>query len=179
MGLDNINQNNDSITSRDGYGYNIYLSNKSGAYHVMRDVWGEKNDASYIDTSNNYSYNQGLSKQLADAKAAYNTAYSTTFMGDDCAKGGEDADARTCQGYVLALAEAYKEFHRCAAVNAGVCDSSSPTTECHKTAAHPCYADKVRLTAVAALVLNHNGTSTTTGTYSGCLSDAAKGVATG
>ena len=51
MGLGNIIQDNDSITSRDGYGYNIY--GKQGERHVMRDVWGVANDNSYIDTANN------------------------------------------------------------------------------------------------------------------------------
>ena len=51
MGLGNIYQDNDSITSRDGYGYNIY--GKTGERHVMRDVWGFENDNTYIDTGNN------------------------------------------------------------------------------------------------------------------------------
>lgn len=51
MGLGNIIQDNDSITSRDGYGYNIY--GKKGERHVMRDVWGVANVNDYIDTANN------------------------------------------------------------------------------------------------------------------------------
>ena len=168
MGLDNINQNNDSITSRDGYGYNIYTSNVSGKLHVMRDVWGEKNVASYIDTSNNYSYNQGLSSTLAGAKDTYNTYYTgANWMGHACAKGAEDADARTCQGLVLALVEAYKQFHRCAKLNSSVCVNGG-STACHTNATHPCYADKLRLTAAAALVWTNDGSAT----YSGCMNNA-------
>ena len=51
MGLGNIIQDNDSITSRDGYGYNIY--GKKGERHVMRDVWGVASETAYIDTANN------------------------------------------------------------------------------------------------------------------------------
>ena len=51
MGLGNIIQDNDSITSRDGYGYNIY--GRKGERHVMRDVWGVANVNDYIDTANN------------------------------------------------------------------------------------------------------------------------------
>lgn len=160
MGIDNINPNNDSITSRDGYGYNIYTSNVTGKLHVMRDVWGSNNSATYIDTTNNYSYNQGLSSSLATAKAAYNTAYYTTWAGSACAT----AATAECQGFVLTLSEAYKEFHRCAAVNASVCDLAS-TTACFSSAAHPCYLDHQRLTTAAAAVWTHDDTSA----YSGCL----------
>lgn len=39
LGIGNVNEENDSITSRDGYGYNIYGSDANG-WHVLRDVWG-------------------------------------------------------------------------------------------------------------------------------------------
>ena len=60
MGLLNVNQNNDSITSRDGYGYNIYTQHGNGQHVVMRDVWGQAGAAAYIDTNNNKVPAKGL-----------------------------------------------------------------------------------------------------------------------
>ena len=57
------NENNDSITSRDGYGYNIYKGYANNNI-VLRDVWG-KMDASgqnYYDTANNAPPGDALKK---------------------------------------------------------------------------------------------------------------------
>lgn len=93
LGLGNINENNDSITSRDGYGYNIYKA-VTGSYHVMRDVWGVAADSSAaLDTANNYQSTLSNSQTVADQ--AFHAQYGTFNVGDPASDG-------TTAGYVTA-----------------------------------------------------------------------------
>lgn len=79
MGLGNINVENDSITSRDGYGYNIYGS--ANNKHVMRDVWGVAGDTSLIDAgSNNAPLGQNVA-YTADGDN-FHSQYGTLNIGN-------------------------------------------------------------------------------------------------
>ena len=81
LGLGNINENNDSITSRDGYGYNIYKGYANNNI-VLRDVWG-KMDASgqnYYDTANNAP--PGQNHQSVVTADIFHSQYGTVNIGD-------------------------------------------------------------------------------------------------
>jgi hypothetical protein len=78
LGIANVNQNNDSITSRDGYGYNIYQGYADNFY-VMRDVWGVRGSTDYPDTANNAP--PGQYHAQTDG-SAFHTQYGTVNIGD-------------------------------------------------------------------------------------------------
>jgi hypothetical protein len=77
LGLTNVNENNDSITSRDGYGYNIYKAT-ADSFVVMRDVWGVKGGTTYPDTANNAP----LAQSHAVAANIFHNQYGTINIGD-------------------------------------------------------------------------------------------------
>jgi len=78
LGISNVYENNDSITSRDGYGYNIYKGN-SDNFYVMRDVWGVRGSTSYPDTNNNAPPNQFHEQTNA---STFHNQYGTVNIGD-------------------------------------------------------------------------------------------------
>jgi hypothetical protein len=83
MGLGNINIDNDSITSRDGYGYNIYGADNTK--HVMRDVWGVQFNAGLIDAgSNNAPLGQNVAYTDGDN---FHSQYGTLNIGNVGAAG--------------------------------------------------------------------------------------------
>lgn len=80
LGIGNVNENNDSITSRDGYGYNIYTAYGAGAHFVMRDVWGAQQIATYIDTANNAP--PGAALDLGIDADEFHSQYGTVNIGN-------------------------------------------------------------------------------------------------
>lgn len=80
MGIGNVNEDNDSITSRDGYGYNIYTGPGVGQHIVMRDVWGAQHTTTYVDTANNAPPNQANTN--LPAADQFHSQYGTINIGN-------------------------------------------------------------------------------------------------
>ena len=174
LGIANTNQANDSITSRDGYGYNIY-ENKDGNNLVLRDVWGAQSpNVSYIDTANNAPSGQGYSQALSGlngARDTYDDKYND-WLGSACYAAASAVSG--CTTSVYNFAEAFRQFGYCVTVNSGVCASGgTPATTCWGTGA-PCETDYNTLEVHRAAVMVN-----TSGTFTGCLSDGAGGKLSG
>ena len=87
LGIDNVNVNNDSITSRDGYGYNIYTAPGSNKHMVLRDVWGVANTTTYMDTENNEPLPNAASTVTIEADE-FHSQYGTINIGNVAGQSG-------------------------------------------------------------------------------------------
>lgn len=89
LGLTNVNGNNDSITSRDGYGYNIYTAPGTGQHVVMRDVWGRAGVATYDNDGGNNTVPGNANTNLSIDADEFHSQYGTINIGNTNENGGQ------------------------------------------------------------------------------------------